>query len=102
MTLNPVTAERRVVGIRATSKAPYKYNNGITKGWKIDMIYTDDHGDDYIVPLNFRLKRDAVAEQASFSEVKTPRWEMTIGLDSSGVVQYWIEEFGNPYKGVTR
>ena len=101
MTITDTLTERRVTRIITTTvNVPYKYDNGITKGWAIDVHFiTEDGTGPYVVSYKYRLKRDAVACQQRHIIGSTPTWEMTVTTNEHGKAVLWTECYGMPYKG---
>lgn len=100
MTITNTRNEHRVVRIRTSIlDNPYKYDNGITKGWAIKGYMFTDDGGIHKITHTFRLKRDAVAYQQEHIDGSDPKWEMTVTTDESGTAILWSECFGMRFKG---
>jgi hypothetical protein len=93
--------ERRVTRIVTTAvDAPYKYDNGITKGWAVDVRFlTDDNTGPYVVAYKYALKRDAVDCQRRHLDGTAPTVETTVTTDPTGRAVLWTECWGTPFRG---
>ena len=101
MSILDTLTERRVTRLVTTSiDKPYKYDNGITKGWAVDVhAFTEDGTGPFVITEKYRLKRDAVACQERHIDGSNPTWEMTVSTDERGKAVLWTERYGQRFKG---
>lgn len=91
--------EHRVLRIRTSLlNTPYKYDNGITKGWALKGYMFTEDGNIHTITHTFRLKRDAIAYQQKHIDGSDPTWEMTVTVENGKPVA-WSECFGMRFKG---